>query len=124
MAVEVPDFSHPNIHNFHCQRDLRPLVNSGYDSCIISIPETVAAKEAIRAIESGFKRILLDKPGASSSSELVRVQQTAERYNAQVFMNYQRKMDPTFSDRLFEIEKMKRAGYKLDYVSVYSCDAK
>lgn len=48
-------------------------------------------------MEAGFKKILLDKPGAASSSDLIKVQKAAEKHNVQVFMNYQRKLDPIFS---------------------------
>lgn len=87
-AVELPEFQHPTLPTFNCKDDLKKLVDDGYESCIISIPETIAAGEAIRAMEAGFKKILLDKPGASSSSDLVKVQRAASKYNAQVFMNY------------------------------------
>ena len=75
-------------------------------------------------MKAGFKKILLDKPGAASSSDLFRVQKAAEEYDAKVFMNYQRKLDPLFADKLKEIEEKKSEGYQLDYVSVYSCDAR
>lgn len=122
-AVELPTVHHPNFHTFSCDDDLRKLVNDGYELCIISIPETIASREAIRAMEAGFKKILLDKPGAASSSDLIKVQKAAEKHNVQVFMNYQRKLDPIFSQKLQEVQKFKQAGFNLDYVSVYSCDA-
>lgn len=122
MAVDLPEFNHGKLPFFSCKDDLKELVNDGYESCIISIPETFAAKETIRAMEAGFKKILLDKPGAPSSSELVRVQTAAKEHNVRVFMNYQRALDPLLAEKLKEIETKKKEGYQLNYVSVYSCD--
>ena len=72
-AVELPEMPHPTLNTFSCKDDISELVKDGHESCIISIPETIADKEAIRAMKAGFKKILLDKPGAASSSELFRV---------------------------------------------------
>jgi len=64
------------------------LVKDGYDKCVISIPETIAARVAVSAMEAGFKKILLDKPGAPSSTELVKVKLAAQKHGVEVFMNY------------------------------------
>lgn len=73
-AIDLPEFPHQTLPFFSSKDDLKELVKDGYESCIISIPETIAPRETIRAMEAGFKKILLDKPGAASSSDLVRVQ--------------------------------------------------
>ena len=114
----------PTVPNFDAGDDLRKLVEDGYETCVISIPETGAAQEAIRAMEAGFKKILLDKPGAPRSTELVKVQQAAQQHGVELCMNYQRKMDPVFSEKLQEVTKKTAEGFSLDYVSVYSCDAR
>ena len=88
MAVEMPKNFHPTLPNFNCKEDLSKLVEDGYDSCVISIPEPVTAREAIRAMEAGFKKILLDKPGATSSSELFKVLKASQKHKTEVFMNY------------------------------------
>ena len=54
MAVELPSCPHEKLPTFSCDGDLSELVKDGYKSCVISIPETFAAKESIRAMESGF----------------------------------------------------------------------
>ena len=69
-------------------------MDNGFDTCIISIPPKFTNKETIRAIEAGFKRILIDKPGAASTSDLVKVQRSAEDHDAKVYVNYHRKLDP------------------------------
>lgn len=124
MAVELPTAPHPTLPTFSCKGDLRDLVKDGYKVCVISIPETIAGREAIRAMEAGFEKILLDKPGAQTSSDLIRVQRAAQKHQAQVFMNYQRKLDPVFSEKLRRVEQFRSEGFNLDYVSVYSCDAR
>ena len=58
-------------------------------------------------MEAGFKKILLDKPGAASSAELARVERVAEKHDAKVFMNFQGKTDPIYSKKLKEIKEMK-----------------
>jgi len=125
QSVIVEDFgTHPTLPMFGCKDDPKKLVEDGYESCVISIPETYAAKDAIRHMEAGFKKILLDKPGAPSSTELVKVKLAAQQHNVEIYMNYQRKVDPTFAAKLAEIKAKRAEGYTLDYVSVYSCDYK
>ena len=72
-AVELPGRPHPTIPTFSSKDDLNELVKLGNDSCILSIPPIVTDKEAIRAIKAGFKKVLLDKPGAVSTTQLVTV---------------------------------------------------
>jgi len=48
----------------------------------------------VKAIDAGFKTIMIEKPGATSSSELMRLKRHAERKEATVLVNYQRQMDP------------------------------
>ena len=78
----------------------------------------------IDAMKSGFKKILIEKPGAPSSTELLKVKLAAEKYRVEVYMNYQRKVNTRFYEKLEEVSAKKAEGFNLDYVSVYSSDYK
>ena len=59
-----------------------------------------------------------------NSSELMKLALFAKQMGAQVFIDYQRKLDPQLSENLKIIQEKVKEGYHLDHVSVYSCDAR
>jgi hypothetical protein len=38
-------------------------------------------------------------------------------------MNYQRQLEPAFSEKLEWVREMCQQGYQVDHISIYSCDA-
>lgn len=62
-----------------------------FSSAIIAVGERQLGREAIRAMEAGCKRILVEKPGAYDYEELVEVKKIADKNNAHIFLGYNRR---------------------------------
>jgi predicted dehydrogenase len=58
------------LENFPLEGNLKELVDRGFDRCVISTVESVSGDHCKRALDAGFKHILLEKPGAIEWTEL------------------------------------------------------
>ena len=68
MTREGKPFS--GLMNFPRDGDWADLVKAGFERAVISTVDSVMAEDAMRALDAGFKHILLEKPGAITASEL------------------------------------------------------
>ena len=65
---------------------------------------------------------MIEKPGSVNAAELTALAKKAEDAGVTMMINYQRSFDPRVAALLVDIEQRNEAGFKLDYVSVFSCD--
>ena len=70
MACTRPGKSFEGLENFPLEGNLVELVDRGYDRCVISTVESVSGDHCKRALDAGFKHILLEKPGAIEWAQL------------------------------------------------------
>lgn len=73
-------------------------------------------------LDSGFIRILIEKPGALLSEQLESLIKKAETKGVTMYINYQRSFDDRLNKLFLKVAELIQDGYFLDYVSVYSCD--
>ena len=73
-------------------------------------------------IETGFERIMVEKPGCKNGDELSELVTLAESKGVTFYINYQRSFDPRVSELFTELQQKTADGYSLEYCSVYSCD--
>lgn len=112
-----------NCKNFNAKEvDLKKVLEDGYQSAIVSTLIPLSYEYTCRLIEAGFKKILIEKPGAINANELKDLKNKAEEAGVKMSINYHRNFDPRVAKLLVDIEGMASQGYKLDYVSVFSCD--
>lgn len=45
------------------------MINDGYKSAVVALPDTILYETTRRLIDCGFERILLEKPGCQKSKE-------------------------------------------------------
>lgn len=69
------------------------LSNNKYEEAIaiVATPIDTLADNTIYLIKSGYKRILLEKPGALNKTELKGIRDIADDYNAKVYIGYNRR---------------------------------
>ena len=70
VAVTRPGKAFEGLENFPQEGNLKELVDRGFERCVISTVESVSGNHCKRALDAGFKHILLEKPGAIEWSEL------------------------------------------------------
>lgn len=114
---------HPSLRNASID-ELPSLLKEGFSSVVIASPDTLLVEHTKLVVDAGFTNILLEKPGAVSSSELTLLQRYAVAKGASVKMDYQRGMDDKIHEMLSTVSARVSEGYSLDYVSIFSCDAR
>ena len=109
--------------NFH-ESDAHSLLGSqGFDTAIVSLPDTILYDKTNKMLDSGFyKTIMLEKPGAVNSHDLTKLCEKGEKMGVELYINYQRSFDSRINNLFNEIKKCVVEGYNLNYVRVYSCD--
>lgn len=124
MAVTSRERPHKTLQSFSSSDDFAPLVSQGFKTALIAIPDTKLNPMARKAIDSGFSRLLVEKPASMNSSELIGLKDHADKHNCEVMIGYQRKYDPVFADKLAILRAKYNEGYRLDHTTVHSCDAR
>mmetsp|Transcript_62853 Transcript_62853/g.86929 ORF Transcript_62853/g.86929 Transcript_62853/m.86929 type:complete len:177 (+) Transcript_62853:278-808(+) len=100
------------------------MVSQGYKTAMVATPESKLNPMARKLINSGFSRILVEKPASLNSSELIALKDHADKHNCEVMIGYQRKYDPVFAEKLAQLRAKYNEGYRLDHTTVHSCDAR
>ncbi|MEK6628244.1 MAG: Gfo/Idh/MocA family oxidoreductase [Bdellovibrionota bacterium] len=77
------------------------------DTAIVSASVESLAEITMQLIESGAKKILVEKPGALNAEDLIKIKTLAEKANSQVYIAYNRRFLPS---TLELIKKVKAEG--------------
>lgn len=94
----------------------------GFKVAIVALPDKMCFDHCKQLIDTGFERIMVEKPGCKDGDELQELVNLAESKNVTMYINYQRSFDPKVAELLDIIKQKTAEGYSLEYCSVYSCD--
>jgi predicted dehydrogenase len=67
------------------------LLERPYHKAIVAVPVHHLKDTALILMQRGVKEILLEKPGATSLSELLEIESASSKYDAKVFIGYNRR---------------------------------
>lgn len=96
--------------------------SKGYKVAVVALPDKMCFAHCKEMIETGYERLMVEKPGCQNADELSKLVALAAEKNVTFYINYQRSFDPKVAKLLNEIKQKTADGYQLEYCSVYSCD--
>mmetsp|Transcript_6506 Transcript_6506/g.7439 ORF Transcript_6506/g.7439 Transcript_6506/m.7439 type:complete len:313 (-) Transcript_6506:187-1125(-) len=118
-VVENPDCS----KNYDAKSvEHSACVADGFKYAIVALPDNMLYPHTDKILDAGFERVLIEKPGSLNSEDLKKLNDKATAKGIAFTIDYQRSFDGRVSKLTEEIKSLVADGYKLDYVSVYSCD--
>ena len=89
----------------------------------MALPDNMLFTHTDIILDSGYERIMVEKPGSSNAVQLAELARKAEANSIKMYINYQRSFNGKIASLFDDIEQMVADGYALEYVSIFSCDA-
>jgi len=90
-------------------RQFKKYNNTKIDIVSLCTPEKVRYSEFIKIVSLKPKLVIIEKPLALTPSEAVKIKSTADKNNIKIFVNYTRRVDPSF-ENLRKILRAKKLG--------------
>eukprot|EP00924_Labyrinthula_sp_SR-Ha-C_P015998 maker-scaffold_4-snap-gene-16.6-mRNA-1 protein AED:0.00 eAED:0.00 QI:43/1/1/1/1/1/6/83/341 len=102
-------------------------IRKGFTKIIVALPDHILFSKTTEVInstseEAPIEAILVEKPGSLTAKDLQELVDLAQEKQIPFFIDYQRSFDPRLAELGITVSEKAKAGFDLEYVSVYSCD--